>query len=280
MIKPVTFVTFSTLLNNMETKRKGARSLKDIPADVLNQLNGGLIQSVNLTEWLAVDQELLLKSVLPEHYVVACLSNIKLLEKRSTMQLIRQIGETLLVEANKKKDTDLFMQLKNHLSDNVRCWAAYMVGLDESMTVQEKLIVIKDFAADNNFGVREIAWMAMREDISNHIEVVIPILQEWTKDDNSNTRRFASESIRPNGVWSKHIEKLKQNPEIALPILEALKSDKERYVQDSVANWLNDASKTQPDFVIELTTRWTNDGASKETKYIIKKALRTINKEK
>lgn len=264
----------------MEIKRKGARSLKDIPSDILNQLSRGLIESVNLTEWLAVDQELLVKSVLPEQYVVACLSNMKLMEKRSTMQLIRQIGETLLVEAKKNEDMDLFIYLKKHLSDNVRCWAAYMVGLDESITVQEKLGSIKDFAADSNFGVREIAWMAMREDISNHIEEVIPILQEWAKEGNPNIRRFSSESIRPNGVWSKHIEKLKQNPEIALPILETLKSDKERYVQDSVANWLNDASKTQPDFVLRLTTKWANENASKETKYIIKKALRTISKEK
>lgn len=61
-----------------------------------------------------------------------------------------------------------------------------------------------------------------------------------------------------------------------LPILDKLKSDSSKYVQDSVGNWLNDASKTQPDFVIEICRNWEKISPTKETKYIIKKALRTI----
>ncbi len=52
----------------MTEKRKGARSVKDIPTEILHQLNKGEIETANLTEWLAVDQKLLLKNLLLEHH--------------------------------------------------------------------------------------------------------------------------------------------------------------------------------------------------------------------
>ena len=66
---------------------------------------------------------------------------------------------------------------------------------------------------------------------------------------------------------------MKQNPELGLTILEPLKSDKAKYVQDSVGNWLNDASKTQPDFVKNLCEKWKKESPTKETAYIIKKGI-------
>jgi 3-methyladenine DNA glycosylase AlkC len=104
----------------------------------------------------------------------------------------------------------------------------------------------------------------------------IKILTKWSQSADENVRRFASESTRPRGVWCAHIEILKQNPALALPILENLKADSAKYVQDSVGNWLNDASKTQPDFVQHLCAKWTLESPAKSTEYIVKKALRTL----
>ena len=53
--------------------------------------------------------------------------------------------------------------------------------------------------------------------------------------------------------------------------LEKLKADKSKYVQGSVGNWLNDASKSKPEFVIELCKKWKSESLSVETEKIIKR---------
>lgn len=259
------------------SQRKGARSLKEIPANILNLLNKGAIESVNLTEWLAVDQSVLIDHVFSEEYSKICISAIDKLNNKTITQVIRTVGETIKYIIDKNENENLLNELSTHRSDMVRCWAAYAIGMDEKLNISEKLIHIRPFAADHHFGVREIAWMAVRNDIETNLDIAISILSDWTKDEDENIRRFASEVTRPHGVWSKHIDELKKNPQKALCILDPLKADASKYVQDSVGNWLNDASKTNADFVKELCSQWDID-ATKETKYIIKKALRTIAK--
>ncbi len=261
------------------TKRKGATRISEIPPQILKQLNTGEIESANLTEWLAVDQRALLKSVLPAlnltEALVLSLAQLDALKKPSTMQSIPAIAAVLRTHLKTEKQRKA---LATHSSDSVRCWAAYVVGLDDKLTLKDKLAAIRPFAADEHFGVREIAWMATRSDIDAQLTQAIAVLTQWTKEASENLRRFASEATRPRGVWCKHIEALKQNPELAYPILEPLKSDGSKYVRDSVANWLNDASKSQPDWVREVCELWATDSPTAETKAIIKRALRTLEK--
>ena len=263
-------------------KRKGARSTKDISPDILQQLNAGQLETANLVEWLAVDQTLLLEHLLREQglsdYMQALRHKIEQLSKRTVNTINEAIGTGLFELSTVHKDSTLLQAMASHKADLVRCWATYAIGKNEALNLTETLQQIQPFAADTHFGVREICWMAVRPKIAQHLEQSISILSGWTKDPDENIRRFATESTRPRGVWCTHIEALKQNPELALSILEPLKNDPAKYVQDSVGNWLNDAGKTQAAFVQNLCKRWEAESPTKATGYIIKKALRSINK--
>ncbi|AHL70631.1 DNA alkylation repair protein [Bacillus pumilus] len=264
--------------------RKGARKGTDIPHDVLFLLNQGKIESVNLTEWLAVNHMTLLRHVLPsvglDHHLDDVSSDVTQQKAESGMKAIRLIGQLLdevLQKENGEKQTEVLQAFTHHVSDSVRCWAAYM-NKHRLSTLEEKMAYIQPFAADPHFGVREIAWMSVRESLTDQLDQSIEHLTEWAKSKDENIRRFSVEAIRPRGVWTKHIESLKQEPMRAQPILDLLKSDPSTYVQDSVGNWLNDASKTQPNWVINLCEQWLKDSDTKATSRIVKKAKRTIVK--
>ncbi|MFX4253396.1 DNA alkylation repair protein, partial [Aliarcobacter butzleri] len=69
---------------------------------------------------------------------------------------------------------------------------------------------------------------------------------------NEHLRRLASEACRPRLPWAIALPKSKDNPKKVLEIIELLKNDKSKNVQKSVANNLNDISKSNPNFVIEF----------------------------
>lgn len=265
-----------------EIKRKGAKSIKDIPKDILGQLNRGEIETANLVEWLAVDQRLLLDNLLTRHnrkkYLEPILQHIDRVKKQTVNTVNEAIGRGLFEQTATHEDSDFLLAISTHQSDLVRCWAAYTIGNDTSLNITQVLQKIQPFAADKHFGVREISWLSVRQHIARNLDDSITLLSKWATHEDENIRRFVIEATRPRGVWCEHIEELKQNPALGLPVLEPLKSDKAKYVQDSVGNWLNDASKTQPGFVKQLCNRWEKESHTKETKYIIKKAFRTIDR--
>jgi 3-methyladenine DNA glycosylase AlkC len=266
----------------IEAKRKGARRIKEIPNDILEQLNCGKIETANLVEFLGIDARVLLENVLVEYdrnnYLKPILEQVDNLNKFTFVTINATIGEGLYEQTTLLKDSDFLVAISTHKSDLVRSWATVLVGKDATLNISQTLQKIKPFAADRHFNVRECAWSAVRKNIIQNLDESIAILSGWTASDDENIRRFASEATRPRGVWCEHIKELKENPELALSILEPLKSDNSKYVQNSVGNWLNDASKTQPEFVVKFCERWEKESDAKETKYIIKRALRTIVK--
>jgi 3-methyladenine DNA glycosylase AlkC len=262
------------------TPRKGTRSMAEIKPALLEELNNGSTETVNLVEWLAIDQLLLLRNILKQqkrdNWYKTAEAAVADLKKKTVNTINETIGKTLLREATLQKDNKFLKTIATHQADMVRCWAAYAIGSNTAFSLKNMLEQVRPFAADKHFGVREIAWLAVRPALARAIEEGIALLTPWTGEEDANLRRFASEATRPRGVWCAHIELLKNNPALGLPILQPLHNDPEKYVQDSAGNWLNDAAKTQPEFVINLCKKWQQKNNSKATAYIIKKATRSL----
>ena len=98
----------------------------------------------------------------------------------------------------------------------------------------------------------------------------------WARHDNEHVRRLASEGCRPALPWGQALTSFKKDPSPVLPILEQLNTDPSLYVRKSVANHLNDISKTHPDLVTKIARDWY--GRHEYTDWIVKHGCRTLLK--
>lgn len=261
--------------------RKGAARIAQIPPEVLQALNDGLVPTVNLNEFLALDLARLTRSVArqvgldPEAERIT--DTLAMLAAFAPVKRHLHVSRALYDLAEPRADRDAIAHaLATHPSDVARSWAAQWIMFC-GLALADKLRSVRRFAGDAHFGVREMAWMAVRGDVARSVDEAVRLLEPWTHDGDENIRRFASEGTRPRGVWCAPIEALKAQPWRALPLIEPLKADPSRYVRNSVANWLNDASKTQPQWVDEVCRRWLAESTVPATDYIVRRARRTLD---
>lgn len=257
---------------SVSVSRKGATRAADIPLDVLQALSLGKIQSATLAECLALDQALLLRTVFPD-LSAKSLAAADACCELGILKRMAGIGGVLLSELGGAG----IPICATHESDTVRGWACFMIGSQTQWDLLTRLEAIRPLADDAHFGVREWAWMALRPHLMHELDQAIEHLSGWTSAPSERVRRFASEALRPRGVWCRHIAILKREPERALPILAPLRADNSTYVQDSVANWLNDAAKDQADWVRELCAQWLQGQPSEATRRICQRAQRNLN---
>lgn len=136
--------------------------------------------------------------------------------------------------------------------------------------IDTSLEALKHFT---QFGSSEFA---IREFLKRDFNKTIKVMNQWAKDKNHHVRRLASEGSRPRLPWSFKLDHVIQNPKSTQSILEALKSDEELYVRKSVANHLNDHSKDNTDFMLQVLKGW--DKKHPHTAWIVKHASRSLIK--
>lgn len=99
----------------------------------------------------------------------------------------------------------------------------------------------------------------------------------WTTHEDEHVRRLASEGTRPFLPWARRVSALTVRPDATTAILDALYRDESEYVRRSVANHLNDLSRTDPELVVEQARKWTS-APDANTPKLVRHALRTLIK--
>jgi 3-methyladenine DNA glycosylase AlkC len=234
----------------MSDERKALIDLGELPAR-------------NLAQCLAVDQLTLartLASELPSSLGEQLMDTAAQTQCLGLSKKIAALGLVLgqwLEQAPADSRQALFERFCSHPSDTVRSWAAFaQAHLSQPLELDAALLAQLRFARDEHFGVREWAWMALRPRLVQVLPAALALLARHASSDEPLVRRFCIEVLRPRGVWCEHIGILKQEPEAAEALLIPRLAESDRYAQDSVANWLNDASKTRPDWVLQLFERY------------------------
>lgn len=124
------------------------------------------------------------------------------------------------------------------------------------------------------FGSSEFA---VREFLRDDVHRALAIMTTWSGDSDDAVRRLASEGSRPRLPWSFRLGEIEADPLLAAPILDSLSADPSAYVRKSIANHLNDVTKTHPAWVLERVGQWSGD--NHHTRWIIRHGLRTLVKQ-
>ena len=162
-----------------------------------------------------------------------------------------------------------FLAFKSNVYQ-VRMFSVFLFGYLSSD--EEILRFMRDeVSKDDNWRVQEVLAKAFDEFCKKiGYEKALPVIDEWLKNNNPNTRRAVTEGLR---IWTSR-PYFKDNPNEAIRRIAALKDDSSEYVRKSVGNSLRDISKKFPELIKIELDGW--DINSKEIQKVYKLASKFI----
>lgn len=134
----------------------------------------------------------------------------------------------------------------------VRMYSVFLLGyLSEDNDI---LVFMRDeVSKDDDWRVQEILAKSFDEFCKRKgYQNALPMVDEWMKSSNPNTRRAVTEGLR---IWTSR-PYFKENPTAAIERLVNLKEDPSEYVRKSVGNALRDISKKYPELIEAELSRW------------------------
>ena len=175
----------------------------------------------------------------------------------------------------KSNDTEYIKELAflAYKSDiyQVRMYGVFLFGY---LSDQKDILVFMrdEVSEDDNWRVQEVLAKAFDEFCrKTGYEKALPIIDEWLKNNNPNTRRAVTEGLR---IWTSR-PYFKENPNEAIERIANLKEDTSEYVRKSVGNALRDISKKFPELIRAELNNWKLD--SKEINQVYKLVSKFIS---
>jgi len=153
----------------------------------------------------------------------------------------------------------------------VRMYGVFLFGY---LSEQDDILAFMrdEVSKDDNWRVQEVLAKAFDEFCKKTgYEKALPVIDEWLRSNNPNTRRAVTEGLR---IWTSR-SYFKDNPIEAVRRISDLKEDTSEYVRKSVGNALRDISKKFPELIKMELSSWKLE--SKEIKQVYKLASKFIS---
>lgn len=205
-----------------------------------------------------------------QEFYQEAIAELPSLELKQRIALTTKLCRKYLPD-NYKKAVWIFYDLREYIEENF----SYIFLPDFIATYGQghfdmSMQALKDFTrfSSSEFGVRSY--------LNKDLQRTLKYMHQWAEDDDVHVRRLVTEGSRPRLPWAIRVESLIQDPTLTLPLVNKLKTDKERYVQKSVANHLNDISKDHPEHMLDEIQKW--DKADQSIQWIVKHATRSLIK--
>ncbi len=153
-------------------------------------------------------------------------------------------------------------------------WWLWPIGKYVELYGEDYLEVSLNFSKE--LTKRFTSEYCMRPLIKKYPKETMKVLEDWSLDENERVRRLASECLRIRLPWAKKLYTALEHFEQYYKILTNLKDDKDKYIQKSVGNNLNDLYKEDARKFYYIVDNWSKGEISKECKWVIKHGSRNV----